>query len=130
MIEKVREAVGKGKIIGFYGGGAFDPHYDAKRFSLEERTRRLARHFEYNLALYLILAEQGVYFEYNDGFRNNIHAWNVEYAEYSRPLGAPLGPARRQGYVFQREFAHASVVLDIQGREAEITWREEDAVVE
>lgn len=123
IIEKTREAAKKGKIIGFYAGGASDPIYDSNRYSLEERKEKLARHFEYNLALYLILAEEGVYFEYNDGFRSDVHVWNVEYPEYSYKLGAPNGNAVKRGNVYRREFAHASVVLDIEKREADIVWK-------
>ena len=123
IIKKTRTAAKNGKMIGFYAGGAFDPAYDPGQFSFEERKRKLREHFEYNLALYLILAEEGVYFEYNDGFRSNTHVWNAEYPEYARRLGKPAGPASKQGHVYQREFAHASVSLDIEKRSAAIIWR-------
>ncbi len=97
LIYKIRDAARNGKVVGFYAGGAADPFYDSVKYSLEERKRKLTQHFEYNLALYLILAERNVYFEYNDGFRTDVHAWNVEYPEYSYKLGAPKGDAVRRG---------------------------------
>lgn len=112
-----------GKVVAFYGGGASDPAYGLKQHSYEERKDRLAENFEYCLALYLVLAEEGVYFEYNDGFRAEKHVWNVEYPEYSRPLGPPEGPARRDGDVFTREFDHAHVTLDLANRTADVEWR-------
>ena len=33
------------------------------------------------------------------------------YPEYSKPLGPPQGPAVKNGYVWTREFAHASVYV-------------------
>lgn len=45
------------------------------------------------------------------------------YPEYSQPLGAPTGPAVKNGYVWTREFAHASVYVDARSRSAsKITW--------
>ena len=45
------------------------------------------------------------------------------YPEFSRPLGAPKGPAVKKGPIWTREFAHASVHVDIRARSAsEITW--------
>lgn len=123
IIEKTRRASRRGKVIGYYAGGALDPIYDSRKYSYEERKKKLAQHFEYNLALYLILAEKGVYFEYNDGFRNDSDVWNVEYPEYSYKLGAPKGTAIKRGYVYRRELAHASVMLNIEKKEADIVWK-------
>ena len=38
------------------------------------------------------------------------------YPEYAKPLGAPKGPAAKNGYVWTREFAHASVYVDVRSR--------------
>jgi hypothetical protein len=127
IIRKVRKSAKSGKIIGYYAGGSLDPIYNKKTYSYEERKKKLARHFEYNLALYLILAEEGVYFEYNDGFRNETSVWKIGYPEYSYKLGAPKGQATKQGYVYRREFAHASIVLNIEKREAEIVWSKNES---
>jgi hypothetical protein len=45
------------------------------------------------------------------------------YPEYSKPLGPPKGPAVNKGYIWTREFAHASVYVDSRDRWAsKITW--------
>lgn len=45
------------------------------------------------------------------------------YPEFSKPLGAPKGPAVKNGYIWTREFAHASVYVDVRSRSAsKITW--------
>lgn len=45
------------------------------------------------------------------------------YPEFVRPLGAPEGPAVRNGYIWTRAFAHASVSIDVRSRYAsKITW--------
>jgi Hypothetical glycosyl hydrolase family 15 len=47
--------------------------------------------------------------------------------EYDRPLGRPTAPAIRNGYTYTREFAHASVRLDIEKQTGVIDWREATA---
>ena len=45
------------------------------------------------------------------------------YPEFSRPLGPPRGPAERNGFVWTREFEHASVYVDARSRSSsKITW--------
>jgi hypothetical protein len=45
------------------------------------------------------------------------------YPEYSKPLGPPNGPAVKNGYIWTREFAHASVYVDVRSRYAsKVTW--------
>jgi len=43
--------------------------------------------------------------------------------ELERPLGSPKGPAIRAGYVYTRDFAHASVRLDIENQTGVLTWK-------
>ena len=40
------------------------------------------------------------------------------YPDLQRPLGEPLGPAQRNGTVWTRSFAHASVYVDLADRTA------------
>eukprot|EP01047_Picozoa_sp_COSAG01_P042864 COSAG01_NODE_3770_length_5716_cov_2.466619_3_plen_52_part_00 len=45
------------------------------------------------------------------------------YPEFSEPLGAPQAPALKNGTIWTREFAHASVYVDVRSRVAsKITW--------
>mmetsp|Transcript_5036 Transcript_5036/g.15329 ORF Transcript_5036/g.15329 Transcript_5036/m.15329 type:complete len:443 (+) Transcript_5036:20-1348(+) len=48
---------------------------------------------------------------------------SVWYPEFSKPLGPPKGPAVKNGYIWTREFAHASVYVDVRSRSASrVTW--------
>lgn len=51
------------------------------------------------------------------------------FAEYSKPLGAPVGPALQDGHVWTREFGNGShgchVFVDLENRsKATITWKQ------
>ena len=87
------------------------------------------------LAPFLIVANEHVFLQYAwfyemqdgnipcpDGVECGMpSSW---YPEFSRPLGAPTGPAKRDGYVWTREFEHASVYVDARARSAsKITWK-------
>ena len=86
------------------------------------------------LAPFLIVANEHVFLQYSWFYEmqdGNIpcppgiecgmpSSW---YPEYAKPLGAPKGPAVKNGYVWTREFAHASVYVDARSRAAsKITW--------
>eukprot|EP00051_Salpingoeca_urceolata_P034408 m.24985 g.24985 ORF g.24985 m.24985 type:complete len:437 (-) comp7692_c0_seq2:233-1543(-) len=46
------------------------------------------------------------------------------YPEFSKPLGPPLGPAKRNGNVWTREYEHCSVYVDAGNRStASVTWK-------
>ena len=74
------------------------------------------------LACFLIGAGEHSYFNYTWG-------WTIEqgalarYPEFDKPLGALKGPAVQDGWTFRREFEHASVVVDVEKRTAEIDWK-------
>lgn len=48
--------------------------------------------------------------------------WLLKYPEYDKKLGRPLGKAKREGFVYTREFEHVSVWVNVETREAKITW--------
>ena len=87
-----------------------------------------------SLAPFLIVANEHVFLQYSWFYEmqdGNIpcppaiecgmpSSW---YPEYAKPLGAPKGPAVKNGYVWTREFAHASVYVDVRSRaSSKITW--------
>ena len=79
--------------------------------------------FDYQLAIFLICAEKYSYFDLKDGYdAKRSKTWLTRRADYDRPLGPPKGPAVRDGYTYTREFAHASVQLDIENETANIVW--------
>ena len=82
-------------------------------------TRRL----NYLLAIFLICAEKYSYFFVHDGYdAKKSQVWMKEPSEFKHPLGVPKGPAVRAGYLYTREFAHASVKLNIEEQTGTIIW--------
>jgi len=80
--------------------------------------------FSYDLAVFLICADKHSYFYAHSGYRTvNNQAWMAHPPDYDRPLGPPKGPAVRSGYIYTREFAHASVRLDVANQTGTITWK-------
>ena len=92
-----------------------------------ERARRVSdtqSRFDYQLAIFLVCAEKYSYFDLKDGYdAKRSTTWLTRRADYNRPLGPPKGPALRDGYRYTREFAHASVQLDIENETASIAWK-------
>jgi hypothetical protein len=83
------------------------------------------KRISYYLAAFLIGAQPQSYFQYGWG-------WGLKtgplarYPEFQKPLGKPLGEYRRpdpNGWVFQREFEHASVFVDLEKKTAKIDWK-------
>lgn len=80
--------------------------------------------FDYQLSIYLVCAEKYSYFYLKDGYdAKKSDTWLTRHPDYDRPLGPPKGPAVRNGYTYTREFAHASVWLDIENETASIVWK-------
>jgi hypothetical protein len=92
-----------------------------------EMIAKLAKErLEFYLACYLIGAQPYSYFQYGWG-------WDLSdgslksYPELHKPLGAPKGSYTRTepaGWQFTREFAHASVWVDLASKQARIDWHE------
>ena len=83
--------------------------------------------FDYQLAIFLICAEKYSYFDLKDGYdAKRSKTWLTRRADDDRPLGPPKGPAVRDGYTYTREFAHASVQLDIENETANIVWKQQE----
>ena len=85
---------------------------------------------DYYIALFLVCAEEYSYLNLHDGYCVDIRngrcmskVWLKRFPEYDRPLGPPKGPAKRHGYVYTREFEHASVRLDVEAQTGRVEWR-------
>jgi hypothetical protein len=61
-------------------------------------------------ALHLMFFDQGGYFDTQD----------VDFPELHIPLGNPVGPPRQQGTVWTRQFASATVTVDVNSGDASI----------
>ena len=86
------------------------------------------------MALFLVCAEKYSYLFLNDGYCVDSRGkgkqkvcqsglWLKSLPEYEKPLGPPAGPAVREGYIYTRDFEHASVWLDIENSRGRVTWK-------
>jgi Hypothetical glycosyl hydrolase family 15 len=88
-------------------------------------TKSTRDRFNYQLAIFLICAEEHSYFNLHDSYDAKASkTWMTRSPEYDRPLGPPTAPAIRNGYTYAREFAHASVRLDIEKQTGVIDWKD------
>jgi len=131
-IAAFQEAARQRFLIAFTAGlGEEDSDEGAKNRQRTDEIRKslagdeaAARRFNYLLAIFLICAEEQSYFCAHDGYdAKKSKVWMKPPAECARPLGAPKGPAVRAGCVYTREFARASVRLDLETQTGKIDWR-------
>lgn len=127
-ISAIQSAAQDGKIIAFTMGlgvsnvtahGIDESRKHADSFeSIRER-------FNYSMALFLICAEKHSYFMASDGYVANKRnlMWMKEIPEYSYALGSPKAAAEKKGYVYTREFEHASVTVDLTTERGTIDWK-------
>lgn len=74
------------------------------------------------LACFLVAAQRHSYFCYTWGYREKLGTFEW-YPEFDKPLGTPKGDATRMGWTYRREFAHASVFVNLESRTAKIEWK-------
>ena len=121
------ERAGKnGKIVVFKGWPGFtfiDP--EAMAMPLAEKREIAKKNIEFPLAAFLVGAQENAYFIYNWGYRmeNGCLEW---YPEFDRPLGEPTGEMVKDQWKLSREYKHASVMVNLETREAEINWHEHE----
>jgi hypothetical protein len=132
-IEAFQKAARQGYLIAFTAGlgedvsdeGAMNPQGtdEIRKSPSDEKVTN--RRFNYLLAMFLICAEKHSYFCAHDGYdAKKSKLWMSDPPEFERPLGAPAGPAVQAGYIYTREFAHASVRLDIENQIGAVEWKE------
>ncbi|GAB4141668.1 MAG: hypothetical protein Kow0040_30510 [Thermogutta sp.] len=123
-LETIRRAAQGGKIVAVKGWP--DPQFvftnSEKMREPRERLIAEARDkITFSLACFLIAAEPYTYFAYAWGYRAD-DGCLIDYPELSRPLGPPQGPPDRDGWMYRRRFAHATVEVDLSERRASIDW--------
>ncbi len=121
-LELISRAGREGKIVivkGWPGFSWMEPHRDNATENLREARSAIT----FPLACFLIAAEKSSYFCYSWGYHHNDGglAW---YPEYDKPLGPPRGPARRDGWIYTRQFEHANVWVDLEQELARIEFRD------
>ena len=122
-LESVALAAAKGKFIVLKGWPGFN-WLDAEQMR-RPRAELLAlarERITFPLACFLIAAQPGAHFCYSWGY-TDIHGMLEPYPELERPLGPPRGNAVWEGLIATREFAHASVRVDLATKQARIDWR-------
>ncbi len=127
-IESMQQAARQGKIIAFTAGLAMADNVSAmgidEAHGAVESDAKARQALIYTMAIFLICAEEYSYFFPHEGYSaNGNDKWMRWFPEYDKPLGAPKGPAVKDGYRYTRSFEHATVFLDIQARTAEILWQ-------
>jgi len=134
-IEATQKAARDGKIIAMSFGlgesAAAADGIDDTRAKLNN-LKGLEKRVDYLVGLFLVCAERHSYLCLHDGYaadtrrgRSLSRVWLKRFPQYDKPLGPPCGPAGRKGYVFSRQFEHATVTLDLEKRDAEIVWSSE-----
>lgn len=132
-IEAVQRAARGGKVIamtlGLGGSAADSTRIDdtrARLDSLEDIEERM----NYLIGLFLICAERYSYLYVHDGYSADIRrgecqsqVWLKRFPQYDKPLGPPLGPAKREGFTYTRRFEHVDVWVDLEKKHARLDWR-------
>ncbi|KAA1160580.1 hypothetical protein EU508_08980 [Pseudoalteromonas fuliginea] len=123
-MQLMREALAQGKIINFQTTPDTDePVPD----TYEEKQKYMAKHVDFPLAIFLIIAEENAFFSYQLGVNATPSAeniWDTSYIpEFNRPLGAPLGAPVKNNYIFTRSYEYVDVWVDVKSQKAVLTWR-------
>jgi hypothetical protein len=138
-IEAFQKAARQGYLIAFTAGLGEDvsdeevmnPQGTDEICKSSSDEKVTTRRFNYLLAMFLICAEKHSYFFAHDGYdAKKSKVWMSNPPEFERPLGAPMGPAVQDGYIYTRDFAHASVRLDIENQIGSVDWKDSEGVVQ
>ena len=126
-LQLMREMATKGKMV-FWRLGPSHSHVEEPTVQTEENMIQYYKDaVEFPLAMHLISAEKYTYF----GYLGTVDATQDKYMyltdyipELNRPLGEPLGPPTKEGYIFTRSFKYVDVWLNMETEECELTWRD------
>jgi hypothetical protein len=122
FFEATHAAAKDGKIVLLKGWPGFSYREPEVNKTPHDELVRLARErITSSLACFLVAAEPNCYFCYTWGYREK-HGTFDWYPEFDKPLGPPKGEAKRTGWTYQREFAHASVFVNLETKAARIDW--------
>lgn len=122
-LEAMRAAAQSGKIVclkAWPGLSWLDA--EMMRKPHDELVRLARERLTFRLACFLVAAAPHCYFCYSWGYRENDGTFDW-YPEFDRPLGPPLGEAKRTGWTYQRDFTRAAVFVDLETQTARIDWK-------
>jgi len=123
-IECITKAGKSGKIVVVKGwpGQEFNWMNREKMRQPKEALATEAREkITFSLACFLVAAQEYSYFCYSWGYRE-FHGSLVDYPEFRKPLGRPLGDAVKDGWRYTRRFEHAHVKVDLENLRAKIEF--------
>jgi hypothetical protein len=122
-LDSMALAAAKGKFVVLKGWPGFtwmDPQ--AQETTYQEKLRLARERITFPLACFLIGAQPGCHFCYSWGYTDSTGGLD-SYPEFQRSLGRPKADAVWSGLNATREFAHASVWIDLSTRQARIDWQ-------
>ncbi|MDQ8196269.1 putative glycoside hydrolase [Coraliomargarita sp. SDUM461004] len=123
-IEVLQTLAKSGKLLVIKAWPGFDwRDKEIMQKSREERIQMAREAITFPLACYLLVAQPYSYFCYTWSYQGNDTGTFVTYPEFDKPLGPPQGDAQRDGWKYTRDFAHASVFVDLETWSASIDWK-------
>jgi len=136
-IEAGQKSAQNGKILAFTAGLGKALAKDSSGIGLDEAREKLdsfdhvQKRLDYLMAIFLTMAEKYSYFFPTDGYgvttdrkgNQRNRTWMYTFPAFNNRLGTPKGPAKRNGYVFTREFEYCSVYLNVETEEATLKWK-------
>ncbi len=121
-LDSLAIAAAKGKFVVLKGWPGFNwLDADMMKRPQAELLALARERLAFPLACFLAAAQPGSHFCYSWGYRQE-HGMLDAYPEFVRPLGPPKSDAVWQGLTATREFAHASVSVDLTTKQAHIAW--------
>ncbi len=121
-MESMQQAARAGKIICLKAWPGFTwLDADVMKKPHAELARLAREHITFPLACFLAAAGTNSFFCYTWGYREGDGTFEW-YPEFDKPLGPPQGEARRDGWIWRREFAHAAVSVNLETQAAKIDW--------
>ena len=121
-LESIELAAAKGKFAVIKGWPGFTwLDRDMMKRPHAELLAIARKRITFPLSCFLIAAHRDSHFCYSWGYTDR-HGMLDAYPEFDRPLGPPKSAAMWDGLTATREFEHASVSVDLNKKEARITW--------
>ncbi len=122
-LDTISLAAAKGKFVVIKGWPGFNwTDSEMMKRPYPELLKLARERIIFPLACFLVAAQPGSHFCYSWGYTDR-HGMFDAYPEFDKPLGPPLGEAKRTGWDYQRNFTHASVSVNLETKTAHIDWK-------
>lgn len=120
-IEHIIYTCNKKKVCLVKAWSRYDTGLGTSQLTDEEAIAAAREDIVFPLACYLMGAGEYSYFGYSWQWLMTKGAM-VDFQEYNKPLGKPLGDYTADGWNYYREFEHAKAWANLETGEAEIIW--------